>query len=93
MNRLIENRLLEDTVYVSESGQRLYVESVIGAPEDEFYLVNTVPAEDKDDMDAIGDELDSAQWLDMVNRLGFKPESIENEDRLDSIRSMFKKSL
>lgn len=72
---LIEKRPMPDTVYVSESGLRIYVEDVVGEMDDEFYLVMTVPEEDKDHMDAMGDELDSHQWVEMVDSLGLHLEN------------------
>lgn len=72
---LIEKRPMPDTVYVSESGLRIYVEDVVGEMDDEFYLVMTVPEEDKDHMDAMGDELDSHQWVEMVNSLELQLEN------------------
>ncbi|NOI41109.1 hypothetical protein F0251_22125 [Vibrio sp. 070316B] len=74
-NALIEKRPMPDTVYVSETGQRIYVEDVVGEMDDEFYLVMTVPEEDKDHMDAMGDELDSHQWVEMIDLLGLELES------------------
>lgn len=91
MSNLIEKRPTPETIYVSESGQRIYVEDVIGEEDDEFYLVMTVPAEDKDDMDAMGDELDSQQWVDLVSMLGLKPEYEAGGAEVDKIRSMFTK--
>lgn len=91
MSSLIEKRPTPETIYVSESGQRIYVEDVIGEENDEFYLVMTVPAEDKDDMDAMGDELDSHQWVEMMNTLGLAPEIEAGGAELDKIRSMFTK--
>ncbi|GHX44093.1 hypothetical protein VCSRO205_3208 [Vibrio cholerae] len=91
MSNLIEKRPTPETIYVSESGQRIYVEDVIGEEDDEFYLVMTVPAEDKDDMDAMGDELDSQQWVDLVSMLGLKPEYEAGGTEVDKIRSMFTK--
>ena len=91
MSSLIENRPTPKTIYVSESGQRIYVEDVIGEEDDEFYLVMTVPAEDKDDMDAMGDELDSQQWVDLVSMLCLKPEDEAGGAEVDKIRSMFTK--
>ncbi|MEZ8862521.1 hypothetical protein [Vibrio sp. 10N.247.311.51] len=89
---LIENRPMPDTVYVSESsGHRIYIEDVVGNIGDEFYLVMTVPEEDKDHMDAMGDELDSHQWLEMVDSLGLKPVVETSEAELESLRSMFTK--
>ncbi|MCF7456205.1 MULTISPECIES: hypothetical protein [unclassified Vibrio] len=87
----MENRPTEDTVYVSDSGQRIYVESVFGEPDDDFYLVNIVPEQDKDDMDAMGDELDSSQWVNMITTLGLKPESDTKTTEIERLRSMFKK--
>ncbi|CAH6954563.1 conserved hypothetical protein [Vibrio chagasii] len=91
MSNLIEKRPTPETTYVSESGQRIYVEDVIGDEDDEFYLVMTVPAENKDDMDAMGDELDSQQWVDLVNMLGLEPEVETGGAEVDKIPSMFTK--
>lgn len=90
MSELLENRPTPETVYVSENGHRIYVEDVIGEASDEFYLVMVVPAENKDDMDAIGDELDSTLWAEMVVNLGLKPES-EDSDGIEKLRGMFTK--
>lgn len=89
MNKLLEKRPSPETVYVSESGQRIYIEDVIGEEDDEFYLVMTVPAEDKDDMNAIGDELDSHQWVEMMDSLGLVPEVEASGAELEKLRSMF----
>ncbi|MGR2849172.1 hypothetical protein ABMX62_19195 [Vibrio vulnificus] len=89
MSKLIEKRPTPRTIYVSESGQRIYVEDVIGEEDDEFYLV--MIAEDKDDMDAMGDELDSHQWVEMMDTLGLEPEVEAGGAELDKIRSMFTK--
>ena len=89
MNNLVDKRPSPETIYVSESGQRIYIEDVIGEEDDEFYLVMIVPAEDKDDMDAMGDELDSNQWIEMMDSLGLELE-VEAEE-LQKIRSMFTK--
>ncbi|MBE8572727.1 hypothetical protein ACNO5E_25580 [Vibrio parahaemolyticus] len=91
MSNLIEKRPTPETIYVSESGQRIYVEDVIGEEDDEFYLVMTVPAEDKDDMDAMGDELDSQQWVEMMDTLGLEPEVEVGGAELEQLRSMFTK--
>ncbi|MGF1827525.1 hypothetical protein [Vibrio splendidus] len=93
MSNLIEKRPTPETIYVSESGQRIYVEDVIGEEGDDFYLVMIVPAEKKDDMDAMGDELDSHQWVEMVNTLGLEPEIEAGGAELEKIRSMFTKQL
>ncbi|TDB47911.1 hypothetical protein [Photorhabdus luminescens] len=74
MSKLLEKRPIPETVYVSKNGQRIYVEDVVGEEDDEFYLVMIVPAEDKDDMGAIGDELDSHQWVEMIDSLGLESE-------------------
>ncbi|CAK3661455.1 hypothetical protein VCRA2120E57_1100002 [Vibrio crassostreae] len=42
-------------------------------------------------MDAMGDELDSHQWLEMVDSLGLKPVVETSEAELESLRSMFTK--
>lgn len=55
-----------NTVYLSKrSQQRFYIFDVTGPdPEedDEFYLVNVVLEEDKDDMWACSNELDPDEW-------------------------------
>ncbi|MBH9739921.1 hypothetical protein [Vibrio navarrensis] len=89
MSNLIEKRPTPKTIYVSKSGQRIYVEDVIGEEDDIFYLVMIVPAEDKDDMDAMGDELDSHQWVEMMDTLGLEPEVEAGGAEIDKIRSMF----
>lgn len=91
MSNLIEKRPTPETIYVSESGQRIYVEDVIGEEDDDFYLVMIVPAEDKDDMDAMGDELDSHQWVEMMDTLGLAPEVEAGGAELEQLRSMFTK--
>ncbi|MBO0208686.1 hypothetical protein [Vibrio sp. Vb0877] len=90
MSEILENRPTPETVYVSENGHHIYVEDFIGEASDEFYLVMVVPAENKDDMDAIGDELDSTLWAEMVVNLGLKPES-EDSDGIEKLRAMFTK--
>lgn len=91
MSNLHGKRPTPDTVYVSESGQRIYVEDVIGEEDDEFYLVMIVPAEDKDDMGAMGDELDPHQWVEMMDTLGLEPEVEAGGAELEHLRSMFTK--
>lgn len=76
MSELINCRPTPGSVYVSENGQRILIESVYGEEEDEFYLVNIVPEED--DIDAFGEELDSNEWLNMINLLGLKVVQQEN---------------
>ena len=83
--------ILVDHYNVSESGQRIYVEDVIGEMDDEFYLVMIVPEEDKDDMDAMGDELDSHQWVEMMDSLGLEPEVEASKVDIEKLRSMFTK--
>ncbi len=46
-------------------------------------------SEDKDDMDVIGDELDSHQWVEMMDSLGLQPEVETGEADVDKLRSMF----
>lgn len=41
-------------------------------------------------MDAIGDEIDSTQWAEMVVNLGLKPES-EDSDGIEKLRAIFTK--
>ena len=91
MSSLLEKRPTPETIYVSESGQRIYVEDVIGEEDDEFYLVMTVPAENKDDMDAMGDELDSTQWVEMMDSLSLEPEVEGGGADLQKRSSMFTK--
>lgn len=91
MSNLLEKRPTPETIYVSECGQRIYVEDVIGEEDDEFYLVMIVPAEDKDDMGAMGDELDSQQWVEMMNTLSLEPEVEAGGSELENLRSMFTK--
>lgn len=54
-------------------------------------IVVPVPEQDKDDMDAMGDELDSSQWVNMITTLGLKPESDTKTTEIERLRSMFKK--
>lgn len=91
MSALLEKRPSPETVYVSESGQRIYVESVVGEIDDEFYLVMIVPAENKDDMSAVGDELDSHQWVELMDSLGLELEPETGGEDLEKLRAMFTK--
>lgn len=69
MNELLEKRPEPETVYVSASGQRIYIEDVVGEEDDDFYLVMVIPYEDKDNMDTAGDELDSQQWVELIDSM------------------------
>ncbi|MDE5179198.1 hypothetical protein [Vibrio fluvialis] len=89
MSNLLDHRPESDTVYESESGQRLYVEDVIGDKDDDFYLVMIVPYEDKDDMNAAGDELTSREWVELKDSLGLKLEADEDTSETERLRSMF----
>ncbi|MBY7902353.1 hypothetical protein KW459_15705 [Vibrio fluvialis] len=89
MSNLLDHRPISGTVYESESGQKIYVEDVIGDKDDDFYLVMIVPYEDKDDMDAAGDELTSREWVEMKDSLGLKPVADEDTRETDQLRSMF----
>ncbi|ENI4487332.1 hypothetical protein ABXZ88_003204 [Vibrio fluvialis] len=89
MSNLLDHRPISGTVYESESGQKIYIEDVIGDENDDFYLVMTVPYENKDDMDAAGDELTSREWVELKDSLGLKLEADEDTSETDQLRSMF----
>lgn len=60
---------IQGLVYVSaiDPTIRLFAESVIDG-DDGHYLVMIVHDDDKDDMGAIGQELDPDQWADLVEK-------------------------
>lgn len=74
MNDLLEKRPDPETVYASASGQRIYIEDVVGEEDDDFYLVMVIPYEDKDNMDTAGDELDSQQWVELIDSMSLVQE-------------------
>lgn len=51
-------------------GMRLVVEDVFAEDGDDFYLVNVIDEASKDDLSAMGDEMDGEQWEALVAEYG-----------------------
>ena len=65
--------LPKEGLYISTKkvdGMRFIVESAFGENPDEFYLVEVIDEESKDDPFAAGDEMDNKQWESLCNEYG-----------------------
>ncbi|MBF4342123.1 hypothetical protein EAY39_15265 [Vibrio anguillarum] len=52
-------------VYATPSGQKIYIEDVWQDDESNFFTVDYVDYDDKDDMNGIGESIDGSQWEKM----------------------------
>lgn len=75
------------SVWVNDKGGKIFVEDVYdeatdldaeleGGDEPQFF-VTVVPYADRDDMDAISEELDAEQWAELIHVDGIRQTGIE----------------
>lgn len=70
------------TVWENDKGVKIFIEEadyVEGEDEGEepFFTVSVVPYRDRDDMNAMGDEMDPEEWADFIETNGFRQTGIE----------------
>ncbi|MDR5883585.1 hypothetical protein [Caballeronia sp. LZ032] len=71
------------SVWENDKGGKIFVEQVIVLDDDEFdgeFFVTVVPYKDRDDMEALADELDQEQWADLIKTDGIRMTGIEPQD-------------
>ncbi|GLO64085.1 hypothetical protein MACH09_45930 [Vibrio sp. MACH09] len=78
-------------IYVTNEGEKIYVESVWGEEGSDFYTVDFVLFSEKDDIDAISRSLNNSEWEELHRNLELQLLCDEPDDRIEELRMMFKK--